>query len=201
MAGLGTPRTPRKNVSTRAAGGDLSTPSRWKVLIAYFQISQGERRLPRGGMAKLKNRFPSYNLTPRMVQRLVADYRSQESVALSEDVDLSRKRRHCGGSNLKLTKELAQKLIEINDRSWGRLSCKKLAGELRKQGFDVSKDSVRRWCAALGATRRRCYVKPACPKLYQKWRQPQVMFLALTAKLRPEYSFDGKVGIWSFTRL
>ena len=132
-------------MSTRAPGGDLSTPSRWKVLIAYFQISQGKRRLPRGGMAKLKNRFPSYNLTPRMVQRLVADYRSQESVALSEDVDLSRKRRHCGGSNLKLTKELAQKLIEINDRSWGRLSCKKLAGKLREEGFDVSKDSVRRW--------------------------------------------------------
>ena len=71
-------------------------------------------------MAKLKNRFPSYNFTPRMVQRLVTDYRSQESVALSEDADLSRKRRHCGGSNLKSTKEQAQKLIEINDRSWGR---------------------------------------------------------------------------------
>ena len=27
------------------------------------------------------------------------------------------------------------------------------------------------------------------------------MFLAVIAKLRPEYSFDGKVGIWSFTRL
>ena len=60
---------------------------------------------------------------------------------------------------------------------------------------------MRRWCAALGATRRRRYVKSACPKLYQKWRQPQGMFLALTAKLRPEYSFDGKVGVWSFTRL
>ena len=42
---------------------------------------------------------------------------------------------------------------------------------------------------------------PACPKLYHKSRQPQVMFLAVTAKPRPEYSFDGKVGIWSFTRL
>ena len=129
---------------------------------------------------------------------------------------------------------------------------------------------MRRWCAALGATRRRRYVKPklsakqrcarlqwvitkydkrrrmfhdcrdvahgdekwfymlregsvcrvfptfrlngdkeiesqvkmpACPKLYHKSRHPQVMFLAVTAKPRPEYSFDVKVGIWSFTRL
>ena len=34
-----------------------------------------------------------------------------------------------------------------------------------------------------------------------KSRQPQVMFLAVTPKPGPEYSFDGKVGIWSFTRL
>ena len=40
---------------------------------------------------------------------------------------------------------------------------------------------------------------PASAKVYHKSRQPRVMFLAVTAKPRPEYQFDGKVGIWPFT--
>ena len=39
---------------------------------------------------------------------------------------------------------------------------------------------------------------PSDPKIYHKTRIPKVMFLAVTARPRPEYRFDGKVGLWPF---
>ena len=141
----------------------ISQRHRDRVVTAYFQVSKGKDCLPRGGMQELWRRFPSYNLTPRLVQRIVKNYRNQETSA--EEVDLSRKRREeCGGANLKLSVEISQKLIELNDKSWGRLSCKKLAGKLREEGSSCSKDSVRRWCQVLGAVRRRRYIKPLLSK-------------------------------------
>ena len=220
-------------------------------------------------MQELRRRFPSYNLTPRLVQRIFKNNRNQDEETSAEEVDLSRKcHEKCGGTNLKLSVEISRKLIELNDKSWGRLSCKKLAGKLREEGFSCSKDSVKRWCQVLGAVRRKRYIKPlqskrqrchrlrwviskynkrlrkfedsndvahgdekwfyllqdgsvcrvfpifqvndkgelqskikmpASAKVYHKSRQPRVMFLVVTAKLRPEYQFDGKVGNWPFT--
>ena len=40
---------------------------------------------------------------------------------------------------------------------------------------------------------------PADPRVYYKSCTPEVMFLAVTAKPRDEYDFDGNVGIWPFT--
>ena len=40
---------------------------------------------------------------------------------------------------------------------------------------------------------------PADPHVYHKSRMPKFMFLAVTAKPRYEYNFNGKVGIWPFT--
>ena len=40
---------------------------------------------------------------------------------------------------------------------------------------------------------------PADPNVYHKSCIPKVMFPAVTACLRPEYNFNGKVGIWPFT--
>ena len=40
---------------------------------------------------------------------------------------------------------------------------------------------------------------PVDAKLYHKTRMPMVMFLAVTARPRAEYNFDGKLGIWPFT--
>ena len=152
VAGLQTPSKPAANPRVRKSGADLPTPSRWRVVTAYFQVSKGKYRLPRGGMQELRRRFPSYTLTPRLVQRIVKNYRNQEEETSAEEVDLSRKRREkCGGAKLKLSVEISQKLIELNDKSWGRLSCKKLAGKLREEGFSFSKGSVRRWCQVLGA--------------------------------------------------
>ena len=39
----------------------------------------------------------------------------------------------------------------------------------------------------------------ASPKLFHKSRTPKVMFLAVTARPRIEYRFDGKIGLWPFT--
>ena len=161
VAGLQTPSKPAANPRVRKSGADLPTPSRWRVVTAYFQVWKGKDSLPRGCMQELRRRFPSYILTPHLVQRIVKNHRNQEEETSAEEVDLSRKRREkCGGANLKLSAEISQKLIELNDKSWGRLSCKKLAGKLREEGFSCSKDSVRRWCQVLGAVRRRRYIKP-----------------------------------------
>ena len=43
------------------------------------------------------------------------------------------------------------------------------------------------------------YQVPAAPKLYHKSRTPKIMFLAVCAKPRSEYGFDGRIGLWSFT--
>ena len=40
---------------------------------------------------------------------------------------------------------------------------------------------------------------PANPLVYNNSRMPKVMFLAVTAKPRDEYDFEGKVGIRPFT--
>ncbi len=160
IAGMKTPSKPAGRIS-RKKGADLVTPSRWKVVTSYFQLLGGRSRLPPGGFEKLKNRFPSLNLNARSIQRLVKNFREQTSdTTLDGDVDLSRQRSACGGHGMKLTVELATKLIETNDRYWGKLSAKKLAGKLTSAGHKCSATSVRTWCKVLGATRRRRYIKP-----------------------------------------
>ena len=43
------------------------------------------------------------------------------------------------------------------------------------------------------------YQLPAPPRVFHKLRMPKVMFLAVCARPRQEYVFDGKIGLWSFT--
>ena len=43
------------------------------------------------------------------------------------------------------------------------------------------------------------YQPPAPPHVFHKSRMPKVMVLAVCARPRPVYGFDGKVGLWSFT--
>ena len=210
--------------------------------------------------------FPDQNLSKRVIQKLVKQYRFRAPVS----ANLSRQRSRCGGGRTKFSEAIAEKLIEINNRHWGRLSCKKLAGRLNEEGIACSSDTVRRWCAVLGAARRHRYIKPmlklkhkidrlewvlrifddgtrawpdcydtvhgdekwfflmrdgvpcrvfptweeneqgeieptitlpTATRVYHKSRCPKVMFLAAIARPRPDHRFDGKVGIWSFTKL
>ena len=43
------------------------------------------------------------------------------------------------------------------------------------------------------------YQLPAPPRVFHKWRIPPVMFLAVCARPRKEYTFDGKIVLWSFS--
>ena len=70
----------------------------WRIKTAYLQLSSGKPRLPRGGMEKLKKRFPSLNLSARTVQHLVQEYREQSArEATAANVNLSRNRDQYGG--------------------------------------------------------------------------------------------------------
>ena len=92
------------------------------------------------------------------MQRLVQECRASKATA--GKLDLSRKRDQCGGHTMKLTEGLAKELISINSKTWGRVSCQALAGKLAEKGHQVSCESVQYWCKALGASRRRRYIKP-----------------------------------------
>ena len=75
-------------------------------------------------------------------------------------IDLSRRRKECGGHRMKLTEDIAKLLIELNDKNWGKLSYKRLAGKLSEHGHSVATETVRTWCKELGAVQRRRYIKP-----------------------------------------
>ena len=156
-------QTPRKAAgpTKRKVVEDVKTPMRWRIMTAYLQLSSGKLRLPRGGMEKLKKWVPSLNLSAQTVQRLVQEYREQSArEATAGNVNLSRKRDQCGGHTMKLTEDLAKELISINSKTWGWLSCKALAGKLAEKSHQVSSESIRYWCKAAGASRRRRYIKP-----------------------------------------
>ena len=61
---------------------------------------------------------------------------------------------------MKLTAALVHAMIRVNDENWGRLSIKKLTGELFKSDYDCRQTSVRKWCKLLGAGRCHKYIKP-----------------------------------------
>ena len=73
---------------------------------------------------------------------------------------------------MKLTEDLAKELISIKSKTWGRLSCKALAGKLAEKGHHVSGESVRYRCKALGANRRRRYIKPKLTLRHKHRRLP-----------------------------
>ena len=270
LAGMPTPPQKRRQPPPRQIGADIKTPDHWRIVTAYLELSKGHDSLPRGALPQLKSRFPHLQLSERTIRRIFQTYKEQaRNAEKSGNVRMTRRRASLtGGQNLKLTVELAQKMVEINDRNWGNISCKKVAGEMTVAGFPCSESSVKRWCKVLGATRRRRYIKPkltvrhrdnrltwvidqydkkrrrfgdqlnqvhgdekwfylmhdgtVCrmfprhkrtesgeiqrvvhmpsnPKIFHKSRMPKVMFLAVTARPREEYQFDGKIGVWPFT--
>ena len=68
----------------------------------------------------------------------------------SEAMELSRKRKNCGRGCEKFDVEVAEKLIRVNDKYWGKLSFKKLAGKLKEEeGIDVSHSTICTWSNAL----------------------------------------------------
>ena len=129
-------QTPRKAAGPpkRKVGEDVKTPMRWRIMTAYLQLSSGKPRLPRGGMEKLKKRFPSLNLSARSVQRLVQEYRLQSArEATAGNVNLSRKRDQCGGHTMKLTEDLAKELTSINSKVGDNFHARRLQENWQKK--------------------------------------------------------------------
>ena len=90
---------------------------------------------------------------------------------------------------MKLSVEISQKLIELNDKSGGLLSCKKLAGKLREEGISYSKDSLRRWCQVLGTVRHRRFIRPLLSER-QRYHRLRLVISKYNKRLRKQDSND-----------
>ena len=248
--------TPKKQ---RTGRKDIKTP-RKDITLRAEAITRGGP-LTKSAFALLKQDFPDENLKWNFVRKQLNFYRQQiEQSVPTAAVEWGRKRKHCGRQAIKFTPEVAQLLIDVNNRHWGQLSFKRLAGKLAELDIDVTPMTIRKWCLELGMVRRRRYIKPkltlthrvnrlefvliqinkrtaefttledtvhgdekwfflmkdgqvcrvfpdkngkhkvpAAPKVFHKSRMPKIMFLAVCAKPRNEYGFDGRIGLWSFT--
>ena len=51
---------------------------------------------------------------------------------------MGKKAEHCGRQAIKFTPEVAQLLIDVNNKHWGQLSFKRLAGKLAELDIDVT---------------------------------------------------------------
>ena len=244
----------------RTGQKDVKTPMRKDVTLRAEELTPGGR-LTLASFTKLAADFPGQNLKRNFVGKQLKWYREQKERGIPlAHMPWSRKRKNCGRGCYKFTPATARKLIEINNKHWGALSYKRLAGKLKEAGIDVVPETVRTWSKELGMTRRRRYIKrkltirhkidrlsfvldqidpttsnfnnlenvvhgdekwffmmkdgtvcrvfpdkrgeykvPAPPRVFHKSRMPKVMFLAVCARPRPEYNFDGKIGLWSFT--
>ena len=158
-----------------------------------------------------KKRLASLNLSARTVQRLVQEYREQSArEATAGNVNMSRKRDQYGGHTMKLTEDLAKELISTNSKTWERLSCKAFAGKREKRGHQVSRESVRYWCKALGASGRRRYIKPKlmlrhkhqrllwAVSMYDKRRRRFLTTITLVTVTRSGFSWCGMVRCGEF---
>ena len=249
--------TPAKK---RVGRQDVKTPVRKDVTLRTEELTHGGR-LTKATFARLKTNFPTQDIKKNFITKQLKMYREQKAEGRPVSmIDWSRKRKHCGRGAIKFTPAVAKKLIDINNRNWGALSFKCLAGKLADEGINVSHVTVRTWCREVGMRRRRRYIKPkltllhkinrlsfvlsqidtrsaqftdlnnvvhgdekwffmmkdgqvcrvfpnkdghyqlpAPPRVFHKSRMPKVMVLAVCARPRPVYGFDGKVGLWSFT--
>ena len=249
--------TPKKQ---RTGRKDIKTPQRKDITLRAEAITRGGP-LTKSAFALLKQDFPDENLKWNFVRKQLNFYRQQiEQSVPTAAVEWGRKRKHCGRQAIKFTPEVAQLLIDVNNKHWGQLSFKRLAGKLAELDIDVTPMTIRKWCLELGMVRRRRYIKPkltlthrvnrlefvlsqinkwtaefttledtvhgdekwfflmkdgqvcrvfpdkngkykvpAAPKVFHKSRMPKIMFLAVCAKPRNEYGFDGRIGLWSFT--
>ena len=119
--------------------------------------------LTKSAFALLKQDFPDENLKWNFVRKQLNFYRQQiEQSVPTAAVEWGRKRKHCGRQAIKFTPrpEVAQLLIDVNNKHRGQLSFKRLAGKLAELNIDVTPMTIRKWCLELGMVRRRRYIKP-----------------------------------------
>ena len=87
----------------------------------------------------------------------MTDCKDQALESAVEVVKVTCKHGYRGGAGTKLNEKLAERMIAINDKSWGKLLCKNLTGNLSSEGHECGPASVRQRHKELSAMRRRCY--------------------------------------------
>ena len=117
------------------------------------EAGPGATRLPDGALGRIKDKFKQYNVGRASIMRIWAGFRKQRDEGISP-MSMQHGARRIGRAAVctKLTPEIADKLVEINDKNFGKLPDKKLAGKL-SEAMNISggKETVRRWCKVLGA--------------------------------------------------
>ena len=152
-----TQATPAKK---RVGRQDVKTPVRSDVPLRAEEFNHGGR-LTKAAFAQLKKDFPTQDLKKNFITKQLKMCRGQKAKGRPvTTIDWSLKRKHCGRGAIKFTPAVAKKLIDINNRNWGALSFKRLAGKLADEGINMLHVTVRTWCRELGMRRRRRYIKP-----------------------------------------
>ena len=138
----------------------VKTPVRKDVTLRAEELTHGGR-LTKATFAQLKKDFPTQDLKKKFITKQLKMYRKQKAEGRPASmIDWSHTRKHCGRGAIKFTPAVAKKLIDINNRNWGALPFKRLAGKLADEGITVSHVTVRTWCRELGMRRRRRYITP-----------------------------------------
>eukprot|EP00117_Sycon_ciliatum_P044677 scpid99779/ scgid32195/ len=152
---------PTMTKAKRTGRKDIKTPARNDVTLRAAAITRGGR-LTKAAFSQLQEDFPDQNLKPNFVRKQLKWYKEQEYGGVpTSAMEWGRKRKHCGREAIKFTESIAQKdLIDINNRHWGQLSFKRLAGKLAERGTKVTAMTIRKWCKDLGMVKRRRYIKP-----------------------------------------
>ena len=156
--------TPAKK---RVGQQDVKTPVRKDVTLRAEELTHGGR-LTKAAFAQLKKDFPTQDLKKNVITKQLKMYREQKAEGRPVSmIDWSHKRKHCGRGAIEFTPAVEKKLIVINNRNWGVLSFKRLAGKLAYEGINVSHVTVTAWCRKLGMRRRRRYIKPKLTLLHK----------------------------------
>ena len=138
-----------------------------QAAVAEYRAALGTRKkLQKGDVERVLEKFSAYNISPKSIRRwhnaqLKAEAKGADPVKARRS--LASKRIGRAATNTKLTVPIAETILEINWKYWGKLSTKKLLGKVVKELPDLdgtSEESMRRWCKALGAKKHRQYIKP-----------------------------------------
>ena len=141
-----------------------------RAVVTEVRVQRGSAsRLPAGAMQRVVSMFDGWGLKPRWIQNLLKSHDDQvEDGVLPMETDLSRNRAGRAPTNAKFTVEIAVFIMDENARTWGALSCRRLTSRVNdKFNEDFGDTTIRRWCRALGAVRRRRYIKPLLTKKHK----------------------------------
>ena len=149
-------RSPKKTFESplekRKPGSNSDLPLEVRqAAVAEYRAALGtRRRLSKEGTKRLQEKFSDYNIDPSSFRR----WHRQQLKAEAEGADpvkarrsLASKRIGRAATNTKLTVPIAETILEINWKYWGKLSTKKLLGKVVKELPDLdgtSEESMRR---------------------------------------------------------